>query len=386
MEGYAHIACSLGIGARALRARGFSLTFFLAVFLSIWAFPVSAAKLRDLCEVQGARGNLLKGIGIVVGLSGTGDTASAAIIAQQRMLERMDIDVTNLKDLKTKNAAIVAVTATIEAFAKEGTRIDVKVDSLYDCKSLEGGMLLETHLRGPGMGDTVYALAQGPVSVGGFNADKSGGTGVRKNHVTAGRIPLGATIEKEVPSTITDGERMVLLLKNPDFSTANSIQKKVNETVGEGSAVAMGGGAIRVTIPETERIDLVGFIARMEELDITTNTPARVVINERTGTIVVGGDVIIKPCQVAHGSLTIKIATTPQVTPALPFTDAQPVTTETTTLEAVEQEATLMPVSGTSAGDVAQALNRLRVTPRDMISIFQALREAGALEADLEIM
>lgn len=359
----------------------------LAVALIVTTpLPARAARLRDLCEVQGARGNLLKGVGIVVGLSGTGDSAGAAPIAQQRMLERLDIDVKSIKEMSSKNAAIVAVTATIPAFAKEGTRIDVKVDSLYDCKSLEGGMLLETHLRGPGLGDTVYAVAQGPISVGGFNADKSGGASVRKNHVTSGRIPLGANIEQEVPSSITDGQRMVLLLKRPDFSTASNIQKKVNELVGEGAATAMGGGAVRVTIPEDSQSDLVGFIARLEEIDVPTAIPARVVINERTGTIVVGGDVIVKPCQVAHGSLTIKIATTPAVTPALPFTDANPVVTETTTLEAEEQEAALMPVSGTSAGDVAQALNRLRVTPRDMISIFQALREAGALEADLEIM
>jgi len=164
------------------------------------------------------------------------------------------------------------------------------------------------------------------------------------------------------------------------------VQKMVNQSFGEAAAVAMGGGAIRVTIPEAERPDLVNFIARLEELEVPTGTPSRVIINERTGTIVVGGEVIIKPCQVAHGNLTIKIATTPMVAQALPFTDAEPVVTETTSIEVEETEAVLMPVSGTSAGDVAQALNRLRVTPRDMISIFQALREAGALEADLEIM
>jgi flagellar P-ring protein precursor FlgI len=352
----------------------------------LMAVSAHAARLRDLCEVQGARGNMLKGMGIVVGLNGTGDSAGAALMAQQRMLDRMDIDITDLKEISSKNAAIVAVTATIPAFAKEGTRIDVKVDSVYDCKSLEGGMLLETHLRGPGLGETVYAVAQGPVSIGGFNADKSGGTSVRKNHVTSGRIPMGANIEHEVPSTITDGERLVLLLKRPDFSTASSVQKMVNQSFGEAAAVAMGGGAIRVTIPETDRTDLVGFIARLEELEVPTGTPSRVIINERTGTIVVGGEVIIKPCQVAHGNLTIKIATTPMVAQALPFTDAEPVVTGTTSIEVEETEAVLMPVSGTSAGDVAQALNRLRVTPRDMISIFQALREAGALEADLEIM
>lgn len=355
--------------------------------LILIAGPASAARIKDLCDVQGARGNILKGIGIVVGLAGTGDTATAAITAQERMLQRLNIDVQSFKDLKTSNSAIVVVTANIPAFAKEGTRIDVKIDSLYDSKSLQGGTLLETHLTGPGLGETVYAVAQGPISIGGFNTGTGGGgTAVRQNHVTGGRIPMGAYVEREIPSTITDGKRLMLLLKRPDFTTANRIQEAVDKTLGADAAVALGAGAVRVTIPEADQPELISFIARLEEIDVRTDTPTRVVINERTGTIVVGGDVIIKPCQVAHGNLTIKIATTPTVTPALPFTDAQPVVTETVQVEAEEQEAYLMPVEGTSAADVAEALNRLRITPRDMISIFQALREAGSLDADLEIM
>jgi flagellar P-ring protein FlgI len=367
----------------------FRISCLAALLPLLWAAlctDASAARLKELCEVQGARGNILKGVGIVVGLAGTGDGVTSARIAQERLLDRMDIDVEDLKELSSKNSAIVMVTATIPAFAKEGTRIDVKVDSIFDCESLEGGMLLETHLRGPGVSENVYAVAQGPVSVGGFNADATGGTRARRNHVTAGRIPMGAYVEREVPSTITDGSRIILLLKRPDFTTANAIQEAVNKAHGAGSALAMGAGTIRVTIPESERADLIAFIARLQELEVTTDTPARVVINERTGTIVVGGDVIIKPCQVAHGSLTIEISATPSVTPALPFTDAEAVITETMDLTVREEEAYLMPVEGTSAAEVAQALNRLRVTPRDMISIFQALREAGSLEADLEIM
>lgn len=362
---------------------------YIALAILMTSTLAQAARIKDLCDVQGARGNMLKGIGIVVGLAGTGDSAAAAVAAQQRVLDRMGIEVANLKELKSSNVAVVMVTTTLPAFAKEGTRLDVLLDSLYDCKSLEGGTLLETHLTGPGLDETVYAVAQGPVSVGGFNAGAGGGGGgasVRKNHVTAGRVPMGAHVEREVPSTITDGERIMLLLKRPDFSTAQSIQEAIDTVVSPGAAVAMGAGTVRVTIPESERSNLVGFIATLESIDVKTQMLTRVIINERTGTIVVGGNVIIKPCQVAHGSLTLKIATTPQVTPALPFTDAQPVVTQSTSVMAQEQEAYLMPVEGTSAGDVAEALNRLRVTPRDMISIFQALREAGALEADLEIM
>ncbi len=359
----------------------------LLVLVALLAPPTAhAARLGDLCEVQGARGNILKGTGIVVGLSGTGDGSQIAIKSQERMLDRMGIDVESLKELKSKNCALVMVTATIPAFAKEGTRIDVKVDSLQDAKSLEGGMLLETHLMGPGDSESVYAVAQGPVSVGGFNADASGGTNVRKNHVTSGRIPMGAYVEREVPSNITDGQRIVLALTRPDFQTAHTMQESVNKYFEEDTAMAMGAGTVRVTIPERLQGDLVSFIAELQTLTVETAVPARVVINERTGTIVVGGDVIIKPCQVAHGSLTIKIASTPLVAPALPFTDAQPIVTEAIELTVEEQPAHLMPVAGTSAADVAEALNQLRVTPRDMISIFQALRLAGSLEADLETM
>lgn len=357
---------------------------FLAVLL--FALGAEASKIKDLCEVQGARGNMLKGIGIVVGLAGTGDKAASALDAQKRMLERLGFDVNSLKSLKSDNAAVVIVTSELPAFAKEGTRLDVKVDSIYDAESLEGGQLMETYLYGPGAEGDVYAVAQGPVSVGGFNADAGGGTKVRKNHVTAGRIPMGAYVEQEVPSTITDGERLNLLLKRPDFNTADNIEQVINTSFGLGAAMALGAGTVQVVIPDDERARLTSFIARLNDLMVQTDEITKVVINERTGTIVVGGDVIIKPCQVAHGSLTIKVAVTPEVTPALPFTDAEPVVTETQELDVAEEEAYLMPVQGTSAGAVAEALNRLRVTPRDMISIFQALREAGALEADLELM
>ncbi len=361
-------------------------TTLLAALLLGTAATAHASRIKDLCEVQGARGNMLKGIGIVVGLAGTGDKAASALDAQKRMLERLGFDVNALKSLSSDNAAVVIVTAELPAFAKEGTRLDVKVDSIYDAESLEGGQLLETYLGGPGAESEIYAVAQGPLSVGGFNADAGGGTKVRKNHVTAGRIPMGAYVEQEVPSTITDGERMNLLLKRPDFNTADSIEQVINTSFGLGAATALGAGTVQVVIPEDQRGRLTSFIARLNDLNVQTDEITTVVINERTGTIVVGGDVIIKPCQVAHGSLTIKVAVTPEVTQALPFTDAPPVVTETQELDVKEEEAYLMPVQGTSAGAVAEALNRLRVTPRDMISIFQALREAGALEADLQLM
>lgn len=355
--------------------------------LAFAALPANAStRLKDLVEVQGARPNMLKGIGIVVGLAGSGDSADVAVTAQERVLRRMGVEIENLRELASDNSAIVAVTATIPAYVKEGTRIDVKVDSMFDAQSLEGGTLLETHLYGPGQEDVVYAVAQGPVSVGGFNVGAGGGTGIRRNHVTAGRIPMGAYIEREVPSSITDGERIVLALKSPDFSTANAIQEALNERYGARSAEAFGAGALLIRIPEAQRANLVAFIAELEEVRVNVAAPTRVVINERTGTIVVGGNVIIKPCQIAHGNLSMRIAATPVVVQPLPFTAGETVVTDVADIAVDEEEGYLMPVEGTSAGDVAEALNRLKVTPRDMISIFQALREAGALVADLEIM
>jgi len=348
------------------------------------AFGNSAygARLKDLCEVQGARGNVLKGIGLVVGLAGTGDKVPEAVSAQQRMLTRLDVSVEDLKNLKTDNAAVVIVTAVFPPFAKEGTRIDVQVSSLYNCQSLQGGILLNTQLTGDD--GRVYAVAQGPVSVGGFSEGRGGGA-TRQNHVTVGRVPMGAYIEREIPSTITDGERIVLTLKRPDFTTASTIEKTLNVALGEGSASAHGAGAVNVRIPPGEQKDLIAFIARLQEMNIDTQLPARVVINERTGTIVVGGDVIVQPCQIAHGNLTIEITTTPVFPPA-PLLGGEQRQGETTNITVTQTPASLLPVGGTSASEVALALNKLKVTPRDLIAIFQALREAGALQADLEIM
>ena len=362
---------------RPLAIMVFALTLFAAVV-------ASATRIRDLCEIQGARGNALKGIGIIVGLAGTGDSAADAMRAQEQILRRLGIEIETRTELASDNVAIVIVTATIPAFAKEGTRIDVQVSSLYDAESLEGGTLLETMLLGAD--NEVYAVAQGSVSVGGFNVSAGGGSSVRKNHVTAGRIPMGAYVEREIPSTITDGERIVLLLKRPDFGTAENLQKAINAAYGAGTASALGAGTIGVLIPETRRSNLVSFIAEVQKLDVKSEVRSRVVINERTGTIVVGGEVMIQPCHVAHGSLTIKISRTPLVSQPAPLSSGVTVQEEETAVDVEETVAYLLPLGGVSASEVAEGLNKLRVTPRDMITIFQALREAGVMDADLEIM
>ncbi len=342
-----------------------------------------ASRIKDLCTIQGAQENALTGVGLVVGLAGTGDSNADAIRRQQRLLERLEIDVDQIRGLRSDNTAVVVVDASYPPFAKQGTRIDVRVNALYDCDSLEGGTLLQTLLYG--IDNEVYAVAQGPLSVGGFQAG-AGGAGVTQNHVTVARIPMGATIEREIPSTITDGERVTLQLKRPDFITANKIQKAINAEFQEDIAVALGPGAINVRIPASRQHNLVAFMANVQNISVEPDFPARVVINERTGTLVIGGDVIIRPCQVAHGNLTLEVATTPIVSQPAPFTEGETVVTEITDLRVTQESGFLMPVQGTSASDVAMALNALKVTPRDMISIFQALRQAGALDADVEIM
>lgn len=357
---------------------------FVALLTFLLAAPFAqATRIKDLCEVQGARGNILRGTGIVVGLAGTGDSAPAAVRNLQQMLERLSAEIQNVGEITSDNVAIVTVTATIPAFAKEGTRIDVQVSSFYDAESLEGGTLLETHLEG--INGEVYAVAQGPVSTGGFNADANGDS-IRRNHVTAGRVPMGAYVEREIPSTITDGERIQLLLKRPDFTTANNIRMGIEDEYGEGSASALGAGTINVVIPPDERAELVAFIAELQEIDVESDVAAKVVINERTGTIVVGGAVSIRPCQVAHGNLTIEITETPVISQPLPFSPGTTVVTTDDEARVEEDLGHLMSVEGASAAAIADALNKLMVSPRDMISIFQALREAGALEADLEII
>ena len=355
------------------------------VILVLFAAAADAARIKDLCEVQGARGNMLRGIGLVVGLNGTGDDAEAAVLAQSRLLRRLQVNVEDADVLTTDNAAVVIVTAEIPPFAKEGTRIDVLINSLYDAESLEGGTLLETMLEG--IDGSIYAVAQGPISVGGFNADTGGGTtSVRENHVTVGRIPMGAFVEREIPSTITDGERIQLLLKRPDFGTADNIQQALNATFLPGTATALGAGTISVRIPNEMRANLVSFIAEVNEVNVESVVPTKVVINERTGTIVVGGNVVVKPCQVAHGALTITVSRTPVISQPAPFSDGVTVVDEVNDIEAIQQEVRLMPLEGVSAGEVADSLNRLKVTPRDIIAIFQALRQAGVMDADLEII
>ena len=346
-------------------------------------------RIKDIVDIQGLRGNPLRGIGLVVGLSNTGDTS----LLSRQMLTNILRDsglVLNPTDLSGGNIAVVMVTAELGPFAREGSQIDVDVSAVGDAKSLQGGKLLPTPLKG--LDGLVYAVAEGGVSIGGWTAsgDKAS---VTKNHQTVGRIPNGAIVEKEEIATFIEnfaGHRVVTLnLRNSDFSTAEQISKVINQDFPDSTVVA-DAGTIQVRVPSeisSERI--AGFISDITKLEVKVDVPAVVVINERTGTIVVGENVGISAVAISQGSLVVKITETERVSqPVAPFSDSG--TTERipeTTIGIEEQQAHLIPVSrSVTVAELAKSLNGIGATPSDMIAIFNALKRAGALQAKLVIM
>jgi len=300
------------------------------------------------------------------------------------MLQRMGLTV-RPNDIKAKNTAAVMVTANLPPFPKPGIRIDAIVSTIGDAKSLQGGTLLLTPLKGPD--GKVYALAQGPVSTGGFIGG-GGGTTTQKNHVTAGKVPGGVTVERDLPFTLGNSEKIRIFLHRPDFATATEIVKKINVALGNEYASTIDPSAISLRIPPDYRNKIVELITLIEGLDVPVDVPARVVINERTGTVVIGDKVRIAPVAIAHGNLTIEIKTEFKVSqpPPLAPEKAETVVVPQKEVAVKEQKASLMEVSGTTLGEIVRALNALGVTPRDLISILQALKAAGALRAELEII
>jgi len=346
-------------------------------------------RIKDIADIQGVRGNPLTGVGLVIGLSGTGDSS----LPSQQILTNIFRDaglVLSPKDLTGSNIAVVMVTAELGPFAREGSRTDVDVSAIGDAKSLQGGMLLPTPLKG--LDGQVYAVAQGGISLGGWTAAGDEAT-ITKNHQTVGRIPAGATIEKSEVATFVEriaGERFVTLnLRNSDFTTAERINRAINQ-VYQDSAAAADGATIIVRIPtEVADVAVAGFIDEVTKLEVTVDTPAVVVINERTGTIVVGENVAISAVAISQGSLVVKIKETATVSqPTAPFSDAgKTVTVPETIIGVEEKEGYLIPVSrSVTVADLAKTLNAIGATPRDLIAIFNALKKAGALQARLEIM
>lgn len=352
-----------------------------------------SVQIRDLCFVLGARDNQLVGYGIVSGLAGDGDKdPEYTLQAVANMLERFGLTLPP-SALTSKNIAAVVLTADIPPFVRSGSRIDVHVAAMGDARSLHGAVLARTPLLGPD--GTVYAVAQGPVAVGGFigGIPGPGGASVQKNHPTSGQIVRGAVVEREIPVTFVKEKKLELIMRQPDFVNANAVADKINETLRSDEvvdkvsspALAKDGSTIQVMIPDDYTADPVRFLARIEQLPVTVNTPARVVLNERTGTIVATSRVAVSSCAVAHGNIIVNIAQGYDISqPQVPLAGGAPVLSPATDIVINEGEGMLTPFrSMPTVQDVAQSLNALGVTPRDMMAIFQAMKQAGALQAEL---
>jgi len=344
-------------------------------------------RLKDIAVVQGVRGNQLVGYGLVVGLSGTGDGSGATFTPQSvaSLLQKFGVTVPP-GALKLKNVAAVMVTATLPAFVKNGSAIDVTVSSLGDAQSLQGGTLLQTPLQAAN--GLVYAAAQGPLSVGGFLAGGGAGGGVTKNFVTVGRIPGGALVEQDVPTTLLGGSRgeLQVTLNHPDFTTAARLVNAINAHRPAGATGASAEDAATVRVAFAPGTPPVSLIAALEAIPVETDEVARVVINERTGTVVMGGDVEVTACAVAHGSLTVSIASDPVISQPAPLSGGVTVTAPRKVVTVHEGGERLIPVpTSTTLDKVVRSLNALGVTPRDLIAILQAMKEAGALHAEIEI-
>jgi flagellar P-ring protein precursor FlgI len=365
--------------------RHLRLQFIMVGLLSI-ATTLSAAgvRIKDLMTIAGAEENQLVGLGLVTGLAGDGDKDPVYTVQSvANMLQEHGITVPPAT-ISSKNVAVVTITAKIPPFAKSGAAIDVTVSSIGDAKSLNGAILLQTPLVGADR--KVYALAQGPLSVGGFTAGTGGGGGasVQKNHPTVAQIVNGATVVKEIPTTIVRDHSLELLLREPDFTSASLISTAINEKF-PGSSQPLDKSSIRVRIPDGLEGLPVDFIARLEAIEVMPDTPARIIINERTGTIVATSRVKISNCAISHGNLTITIASSLEVSQPGPFSQTgTTVTTPRSDTKVIEPKTSMVALPELPTVEkVASTLNALGVTPRDMITIFQAMKQAGALQAEL---
>jgi len=344
-------------------------------------------RIKELCRVIGVRDNALFGHGIMTGLSGTGDSSRNKTTMQSLANTLRNLGLTiSAKDINSRNVAAVMVTTRLPAYARPGDKLDVNVTSIGDARSLLGGSLMLTHLRAAN--GRIYALAQGQISVGGFKYDLNGNV-IQKNHTTAGSIPNGATVETETTTSImnTDGE-VVLKLHSPDFTTASRIKSKLNESFNGDVARAIDAGRIAVTVPKNQRKDLMSFLMKLEGLRIKPDFTAKVVVNERTGTVVAGGNVTISDVTISHGDLKVSIATDFLV--SQPFlvnkvgSDVRTQVVPDTKIDVVENKPISLTLKGqTSVADLVAALNKIKTSSRDVITILQVIKRAGALNAEL---
>ena len=352
-----------------------------------WPVEAKAVRLKEIAAVQGVRANQLMGYGLVVGLDGTGDqTTSAPFTAQSlnAMLQQLGITVPNGAAMQLKNVAAVLGTATLPPFSQPGQSLDVSVSSLANAKSLRGGTLIATPLKG--MDGQIYAMAQGNLIVGGAGAS-AGGAKVQINHLSAGRIPNGASVERSVPTPWLQSAVAQLDLQADDFNTAREVADTINKAKGAGVAEAINGRTISVRLP-VQPGERVAFMADLENLPIDRAVPAaKVIINARTGSIVVNQAVAIGPCAVAHGNLSVTISSTPVISQPNPLSQGQTVAAEKTDIRINQEPGSLIQLpAGTKLTDVVKALNTLGANPQDLLAILQAMKAAGALAAELEVI
>lgn len=359
--------------------------FLLASAALWWPAPAGASvRLKEVASVQGVRANQLIGYGLVVGLDGTGEQNAVTAQSLSALLQSLGVTLPPGVVPQGRNTAAVMVTAELPPFAQPGQTLDIAVSSMGSAKSLRGGTLLMTPLRGAD--GEVYALAQGNLIVGGAGAS-AGGSKVQINHLSAGRVPGGAMVERSVPTPLHAGDTVQLDLRAADYSTARSVAEAINGAKGDGIAVALDGRTVQVRVP-TGAGDRVAFMADIENLPVAMQKPAaRVVLNARTGSVVMNESVTLAACAVAHGSLSVTISSTPVVSQPNPLAGGETVAGEKADIAITQQGGALVQMpAGTQLTDVVKALNALGATPQDLLAILQAMKAAGALTAELEVI
>ena len=359
---------------------------FLAIAGLIPATAEAASRIKDLADIEGVRENQLVGYGLVVGLNGTGDGLNNSPFTLQSltaMLERLGVNVRD-SNLRTKNVAAVMVTGNLPAFAAQGTRMDVTVSALGDAKSLQGGTLLVTPLLGAD--GEVYAVAQGSVAIGGFAAEGDGAA-VTRGVPTGGRIANGALIEREIVFQLASMRSLRLSLRNPDLTTAKRMEKSINRFLGTRAAEALDPATVRIDVPPSYK-SVVTMLTEIEQLLVEPDQPAKVLIDEGSGIIVMGANVRLSQVAIAQGALTVTITEQPQVSQPAPFSQGQTTTTPNTQIDVSDDSAKQLAIvdGGVSLQKLVNGLNALGISPRDMISILQAIKSSGALQAEIMVM
>jgi flagellar P-ring protein precursor FlgI len=363
-------------------------SIFIAVLVAAFAMPVHAERVKDLASIAGVRSNHLIGYGLVVGLNGTGDQTTQTPFTLQsikNMLEQLGVTVPTNVNPQLKNVAAVMVTSELPPFAKPGQTIDVTVSSLGTAKSLRGGTLLLTPMKGAD--GQIYAMAQGNLIVGGLDASGRDGSSVTINIPSAGRIPNGASVEVSVNNPFAKGDSVFLNLHTPDFTTATRLAESVNETLGQGTAIPMDASTVRVLAP-AEQGQRVGYVAMLEKLSVEPGeAPARVIVNSRTGTVVISNEVRVRPAAVAHGGLVVTITEDFNVSQPGPFSEGETVVTPQSQVEVAEEDSRMFLFDpGVGLDEIVRAVNDVGAAPGDLVAILEALKQAGALTAELIVI